>query len=358
MRVHTSIMNNSYRVMKKLGGGAFGTVYEVIVLNDQTTVKREPDRKALKIPSTRKKSKLYLNREIKTLQDIKYSKYWSKLHNYQMDTFILIDKYETTLFDMMSASMKVVNVSVKQQILEKSKNLTNEKFICEILMSLINALEMLHKAGYIYKDLKPENIMFNKSGNLKLIDFGMCEKIVGNTIIDDEFSYYYQNFFRKKEKYIVGTLRYCSMNCHRGEQLSFLDDLENLIYVIIYVYEGTLPWNSEEKQKHISEKIDTIFNDEKFNLNIKNINILKSKQICATQKFSLTKNIKLEKIYRYIIDLQNKKSNLEKVLKIPYFYNSTVYTNIKKIINENNREFLNNSYWNRFLNLFQCFFCR
>ena len=44
---------------------------------------------------------------------------------------------------------------------------------------LILALEHLHSMGFIYRDIKPENILIDCDGHLKLTDFGLS-KSVGN----------------------------------------------------------------------------------------------------------------------------------------------------------------------------------
>ena len=37
------------------------------------------------------------------------------------------------------------------------------------------ALEQLHKGGVIHRDLKPDNILINKWGHIRLTDFGLSE---------------------------------------------------------------------------------------------------------------------------------------------------------------------------------------
>ena len=41
---------------------------------------------------------------------------------------------------------------------------------------------------------------------------------------------------------VIGTVRYSSINCHLGLTPSQRDDLESLVYIIVYLVKGRLPW--------------------------------------------------------------------------------------------------------------------
>ena len=55
------------------------------------------------------------------------------------------------------------------------KDLLSEDDSRFYIAELILAIESVHKHDYIHRDLKPDNILLDKDGHIKLTDFGLCK---------------------------------------------------------------------------------------------------------------------------------------------------------------------------------------
>ena len=52
-------------------------------------------------------------------------------------------------------------------------NQTGLFYACEIVLSL----DYLHQQQMVYRDLKPENLLLDRQGHLKITDFGFAKKL-------------------------------------------------------------------------------------------------------------------------------------------------------------------------------------
>uniref|UniRef100_A0A6C0JAY2 non-specific serine/threonine protein kinase n=1 Tax=viral metagenome TaxID=1070528 RepID=A0A6C0JAY2_9ZZZZ len=129
----------------------------------------------------------------------------------------------------------------------------NRQFDVDMLNSIIvqmsNAIKFCHKIGIVHRDIKPANFMTRFCAphtNIYLCDFGLAKKY----ICKGEHIPYKTNVAR------VGSLRYMSKFTHRSIQVSCRDDMYSLVYVIIFLATGDLPWsnneiiNKDKSQKH------------------------------------------------------------------------------------------------------------
>ena len=131
----------------------------------------------------------------------------------------------------------------------------NNKFPSETILMIglqvLDRIQHVHSKGYLHRDIKPDNFLVGKgseSNKIYMIDFGLARRYENK---------YGAHIPYKDNKNLIGTARYVSINTHLGIQQGRRDDLEGLIYMLIYFYRGRLPWqNMEGKDKQ--EKYEKI----------------------------------------------------------------------------------------------------
>ena len=104
-----------------------------------------------------------------------------------------------------------------------------------IAEQLLAGLETMHEKGYLHRDVKPDNVCIGtgeEADRLYLIDFGLSRKFVVEGVhvpctTDNPFQ---------------GNFYWASNNVLRGHTSSRRDDLESLLYVLLYFLRGDLPW--------------------------------------------------------------------------------------------------------------------
>lgn len=70
----------------------------------------------------------------------------------------------------------------------KSGQVTSDEFL-EALTASASLLNMLHLSGVVYRDFKPDNMMFLRSGGVKIFDFGFLEPVTSVTTVAGTLEY-------------------------------------------------------------------------------------------------------------------------------------------------------------------------
>lgn len=110
---------------------------------------------------------------------------------------------------------------------------------------LIDSIFRLHAAGFVHRDVKPENVCVG-AGNaealrhLYLIDYGLAHKWRhGRTG---------KHMRLHADNETLGSARFSSPNAHIGLTLSRRDDMISLAYMLVYFANGgSLPWSGAHR---------------------------------------------------------------------------------------------------------------
>jgi serine/threonine protein kinase len=129
--------------------------------------------------------------------------------------FLVLDRLEGTLSDRLQLwkkQQKKISMSLTQRSSKKTE-LLKERL--DVLLQLSDAVKYLHSQGILHRDLKPDNIGFDRDGVLKVFDFDVS-RIVPESSVPDE------TFLLTKR---VGSPRYMSPECARGEEYNLKADV-------------------------------------------------------------------------------------------------------------------------------------
>lgn len=108
---------------------------------------------------------------------------------------------------------------------------------------IIARIEDLHDKSYIHRDIKPMNIMMGigaEKNKVYIIDLGLAVKYQHVTTDHGPPTHIPCTVTSK----FAGTIDFASMNTHCGVQPSRRDDMESIGLVLIYLAQGSLPWQN------------------------------------------------------------------------------------------------------------------
>jgi serine/threonine protein kinase len=136
--------------------------------------------------------------------------------------------------------------------LDSLHDIYNNRFsvhACMIIgLKFIDAIEVIHSAGIVHRDIKPANLLVDYNMphlKLHIVDFGLSKKYRDR---------HGQHIPYKTGAMRVGSLRYMSKYTHQCVEACCRDDLYSFIYVLIYLYVGSLPWKGVIKDLTIDQR--------------------------------------------------------------------------------------------------------
>ncbi|KAG1799958.1 kinase-like domain-containing protein, partial [Suillus subaureus] len=94
----------------------------------------------------------------------------------------------------------------------------------------LSSLEHIHSHNYIHGDIKLQNTL----QTVFIVDFGITKEY-WNTATQAHMPF-------RHGGHLTGTPAFVSINNHLGVVPGCHDDLESLIYMLIYFLHGSLPW--------------------------------------------------------------------------------------------------------------------
>jgi hypothetical protein len=102
----------------------------------------------------------------------------------------------------------------------------------KVFAQVCDALQYAHEEGVVHRDVKPENILLDRRGRVKMADFGLA-KLLGSTLADPRLT---------ATRQAVGTLRYMAPEQLEGAgQVDHRADVYSLGVVLYEMLTGTLP---------------------------------------------------------------------------------------------------------------------
>ena len=124
-------------------------------------------------------------------------------------------------------------------------------------VQMLQALEALHRCGYIHRDIKPANFCLGTAGKreLQLIDFGLARRWRNaETGRANE---------RRTDASFRGSTTYASASVMRDVDQCRADDLWGVLYITVECLAGGLPWrypdpNASESVVRVTKKEDII----------------------------------------------------------------------------------------------------
>ncbi|MCF0104620.1 MAG: serine/threonine protein kinase, partial [Eggerthellaceae bacterium] len=125
----------------------------------------------------------------------------------------------------------------------KQRGALNQRKVAEIGMQVCQALSVAHNQDIVHRDTKPQNIMVQPDGNVKVMDFGIAHA---------------KNTLKNKTTNVLGTAHYISPEQAQGKDVGPQSDIYSLGCCLYEAATGKLPFDGDDAVSVAMKQVNEI----------------------------------------------------------------------------------------------------
>ena len=177
------ILEGRFKVIKRLGNGAFGEIYKVEKKKDGSVY-------AAKIERAVKNSKhVMLFWESKLIHKLRGKTYIPQLYYIGTDKTNEKNQFHVMVMDMLGPSLEDLFMQCKRKF--------DLKTCCLVAQQMVKRIEKVHEERIIHRDIKPGNMLMDDHCRVLICDFGLARTMPQKTDYDREIRAVHTSEYRK-----------------------------------------------------------------------------------------------------------------------------------------------------------------